>query len=757
MLSRVHYLYHHLTSPKLIAHTKLGASADSNATELPPNLKTCHRPATTTWTIEKTVAHLLYFMAKDSEDYSAIIQLDLIRLLRDLAILSQFFDSNNNMLEGTTPQIQLELFPKTYRKLSKKGDDTNQDGFLLDIPNKDCIWSLQSATLNALFRWCHLHHQKVFEPIQTAHEGGEGPETNAGPRLVSSSDWKQDLLASLRPILLSTSSSALAERSRSAALELLTRSGMILPRYDSNSNVFTEDQVELGVLLEVGLLVAKAIAGVLVRTEQWIRYSSTQQQSTQSPDVSSNLTFLLRQIVFFPPGVRGYTQAHVQTSLREAVLQPLLGECLPWIQTHERTFCKETNQLRVMVLRTIHICVCTKVNGCTFVANPVDVVGPLLNSMKDVEISGVSAWVLKALLEDLLVDVGLVCDLAWAQRRSTTRQFWTAPIPAQPSDYPSRPPSDAHVSPTKPLSPPTNKKSGGKTKRKTSILDSSPLTIRSPTTKRRKEEHSPSIKAGRIFTSSAFSSKSVSHFVEDVLQTYFIEALQAADRISDYAGSCSSGLIEDASVPNSDINLVAASLRLLLCLSQHRTSTNTTQQQNMKVTASKNATLLRLATCWGQWCSSIAAAASRGESEWTKDWQHFAGLAIDCGLHSCLTSNSFCSSSLDSTICEIFQDGCTICCNALGSVAAVMDQFFERGQDSRYQNSCKGLCKDIQEALAMSFWDDPSSLMGSNSCLCGVVVSGDGTLDEEPTHVASRSQRMDCTAMLLSSLSLPSK
>lgn len=754
VLHRVHYLFENLMAPKLIAHTVSGALPDEESTNDTPNLhhqKVCQRPTETTWSIERTIAQLLFFLASDQ---STTIREDLVQLLMDLAVLAQCDD---NMLASS--DIQLELFPKTMEELwSEAGDE--DDEFVLDIHNRDCILSLQSATLNVLIEWNKQCLAKIIPRVDESNDAVEESTETLDLSSQFSNDSKRDVLAALRPILLGESVSILAERSRSSALELLLHSGLILPRIDMDSNAWSAaNGIELDILLEAGLLTVKAVGKLLLRQEQWKQYACKEESLAQSEDVAVGLALLLRQCVLLPPRVSGYCHSEVQDTVCRTSLQSLLDECLPWIRPRgEKHVLVQVQQLEIVTLRTIHACLHANLESrnAFFLSNPIHVVGPLLDLLSEYssEICDVAVFILRDLLITLSIKVDDLCESVWSHRHSTPQQLWVPQIPPQLKGYcPSSSSKRCDASPMKSSSPvSTSDGNGGrKGKRRTSIFDSSPLSIVSPAAKRLKDTNANQETEACSATPTT-ETGALSYFVEDLLRSFLISSLQASQRISEYAMSCSSGRIEDPCLPKLDIPHVVASLKVLLVQNAIVSPTQSDNHQPYDYSHPENEVLKRLASGWQEYCYSIATQAEKGSAGWTKEWQALSNVVISCGLFGWYTTRSYRSSSVSPELVEIFISGSLTSSNALALVATAVSNNEKSQNKPTNRSLCRGLCKDIQDGLAFATWGSGTTLMGSHLCPCSLISLE--TESKAQQHFDDLFQH-DCTIMTFLSFPLP--
>ena len=855
----MHYLFQQLASPPLIAATQLGAASDDDA-----NLRhqqslavldvpACHRPALTTWIVEKAVTDFLQSILstgkssssnssaqhnhnhkqpprhwKTIQHHATAIQLDLIQTLTDLAILAQYVATTTTSSRGThttttttndNPDngdkedddgIQILLFPKTSTSLRMEQTSMDQqhsnnlppEEYALDVPcqDDDTIFLLQSSTLNILMRWrstlekARLKAVPIPEAASLTSPSASAPLPNHHPTqpktMVPPEESIRDLLASLRPMFVSPSVSMLAERARSAALELLLHSGLVLPPGvgSCTSATTTDPGMDVNLLVETALLIVHAVGGVLLRQQQWrsYAYSTLPSVPTQAEDVLHNLMVLLRRTILFPPHAQGYTSDQVTGIVRQAVLMPLLEECLPWIQAQDCSNSNSTTttlhnrsklrQLKEMTLRTIHACLLTKTlpeNVLATHPDPVSIVGPLLDLLNDAQLSPCSLSILTVLLAPLKLNIQSLCSWCWSHQNQTsrTRQFWTANIPPPPPPYPLDLPKPAAVqggeaqqSPTKPSTSGQAKSAVGsanKTKRRPSLLGNNPLTIRSPTAKRPRHQEAS---AFSLNAESAVVSGTC--FVEDLLQVFMVQGLYAAQNVSDYASSDEMGTMQEPREILEDASMLSGCTRLLFCMLQRQDSTNEPTSSFLRHGSEDDiirgsSFLMKLAENWRALSMTIhkrasLAAESSGEADsvWTPEWEFLAEIAINCGLHYVQqVGRPYILESKATDV--IFRQGWSNCCSALGLVVKVFNQAPPIHNDTCRDKACRGTCKEILGAFAIDAWSDRS--FGTDVCLCEFVPTSNHHHSTTKLNSIERTFSNDCAIMMFTTLPLSTR
>jgi hypothetical protein len=760
VLLRIHFLYQHFTAPKWTAHITTYASAEDGS-----DSKACQRPPMSTWIVEKTVAYLLTFITTSTapnwsshtrSQYATAVECDLIQTMVDLAILAEYLEENTSAAcskddsqsasdETLSPPIQIVLFPQTsalhfHSHPQQLPNDVGQPPlsepieYVLDIPPvREVVWSLQTATLNALNRLCFLTQEVGLQTLTLDRPD----DVILPPRQLRSplpNETLQDLLGSLRPILLSTCVSVLAERARSAALEfVLARGSLLLPPVHVAAS---EEGLDLSILLELALLVVHAIGGVLLRQQQWRHYapSASPHVPTQSHDVLHNLTVLLRRTVLFPPRIRGCTPTEATVMIRRVVLTPLVEECLPWMQpllsdtqgtlqtAHQRRRTM-SDALEEMVLRTLHACLHATDLGspqpnqliATNSSFMVSAVGPLFELlMKDDGQKGhISMYIVATLLKTLSIQVGRVCSTVWFAN-SGTETFWSLRVPPPPPPYshdmlskakPTGADSTSNSMPAKQeelKSPATT--GATKSKRRASLLGSNPLTFRSPTANKRQRL------LGKLDRDKAFSSWSSQNypcFVEDILQQYLSQGLRAAQSIVEKARNAEGrGNVRSLSGDFwKDTRVFFGCMKLL-------------QTLFAQGAPSFEPFAVCFAQCWLSLSGFIYQAAQSPQNDtWTSDWQDLAGRAIDCGL-ACFQQRTR-PLAPPQALGPLLLDACERCCAA---VAAVASRQGEEPAETRSTMECQGACVEIIEALAVNE-PIPHSLFGSDVCLCDLAAA----------------------------------
>ena len=787
---RVHSLLQQLASPRLVADAKLGAASDrAHSNKSPVKLtdedtyKACHRPVLTIWVVEKAVSHFLFTLVDENSNLSSssnqqqrrrpwkqiqkhvnALKSDFIQTMMDLAILSQYLayfptTSENPVLKyDEDDKMQIFLFPKTIASLMTElqlynssqttaSTTTCAQEYLLDVAmREDTVFMLQSSVLNILIRWNTMLNTSRLKcvPIPTDGLMQSQPSTKTPSNNTFENTYDQfpleqassrDLLASLRPMFTSSSVSVLAERARSAALEMIITTDLVYPsRIGSGMNAFGDDGMDLSLLLELALLTVCAIGGVLLRNQQWQSYgpdaSGNESVPTQADDVLHNLALLLRRTVIFPPLVRGYTSKQLLPIIRQAVLIPLLEGCLPWIRAVHASIAapkSKIRQLQDFTLRTIHTCLLTRSDpalGFSLAAHtdPVSIVGPLLDLLGDAELSSCSLLILSALLKPLNLGVQRMCSWCWShQNDAGLPQVRAAKIPPVPPAYPEDLPKAISNSIHEQLFTQNESAaaSGGdkkKTKRRASLLQKSPLKIQSPVAKRRR--HQNAFTFSPPSTDSQPKSSTDHFFVEDVLQEYFIKGLQAAQNISEWRSSEEMGSIQNPRDFLTDANVLSGCTRLLVCLLRCRDNDNGTDEDIIR----SSSYLVKLAENWRSLSATIHKQASmavgiasdkKDETHWNIHWQQLADITVNCGLfyfeHLC-HKRIFEVHSSDA----IFRQTWSNVNNALVLVARWTPE------SSLIDKRCNGACNDILGTIS-SFCAPEKSCKGPLLCLCELM------------------------------------
>lgn len=607
----------------------------------------------------------------------------------------------------------------------------------------------------------------------------------------------RDLLASLRPMFMSPSVSMLAERARSAALELLWTTGLIFP---SGAMMGAGSSgMDISILIETALLIVHAVGGVLLRQQQWRTYSASDDDSvsqtphctvpTQAEDVLQNLTALLRRTVLFPPLVRGHTSDQVICIVRQAVWMPLLEGCLPWIRTPQDQSAATTRlhsksnslrQLEEMTLRTIHACLLTKTlpqNILATHADPVAIVVPLLDLLTDTLLSPCSLAILAVLLAPLQLNIPSLCAWCWSHQGElvTQQPLWTAVTPPPPPPYPTDLPQQELLTAVQgDATPriPTNSGAVGipntstkKSKRRPSLLGNNPLMIRSPTTKRRRRQGPPPFSLGTSsFSASQTTPGPDSCFVEDLMRFFLMKGLHVAQSLSDYISSEDMETVHHPREMMNDAMLLSGCTRLLFCMLQFHdgseealASFHCHANQDEKVRSLSF--LVKIAENWRTLSTTIhnrasLAAASPGNTEyaWTPPWEALCEIAINCGLHHAQHVHR--PYILESKTTDgIFREGWSNCCSALCLVQGKASQTQVSHASGRQKTPmCSGTCRDILAAFAIGEWNDVS--FGSDVCLCDFLHANDHHRGPENTDSISTHFSYDTAVMMFSALPL---
>ena len=824
------------------------------------NYKACHRPVLTTWVVEKAVAFFLQSIVINSSNriegkrrkrhwrqlqyHTRVIQQDLIQTMMDLAILARYIattgvgtsrhvqqkttntkttNTDDLMTDGEVDDnvddedgMQILLFPKTTASVlmeqhnnSNNSNDVQPPEYVLDIncQDDDAVFMLQSSVLNILIRWRANLEKASLKAVAMPTEATTASQQQQ-PHLyrrtmvpVLEEESMRDLLASLRPMFMSPSVSMLAERARSAALELLRTTSLIFP----SGAVMGEGSsgMDISMLIEAALLIVHGVGGVLLRQQQWRAYSSSGDEDiskrphcsvpTQAEDVLQNLTALLRRTVLFPPLVRGYTSDQVTCIVRQAVLMPLLEECLPWIRTPQDQSAANTSvhsksnslrQLEEMTLRTIHACLLTKTlpqNILETHADPVAIVGPLLDLLTDTLLSPCSLSILAVILAPLQLNTPSLCAWCWShQGELATRQpLWTAVTPPPPPPYPTDLPQQELLPVVQgdvTSRPPTNSSTVGipntstkKSKRRPSLLGNNPLMIRSPTTKRRRRQGPPPFS---LSTASLFASQNTpghcSCFVEDLLRFHLMQGLLAAQSLSDYISSDDIGTIHNPREIMNDARMLSGCTRLLFSMLQFHDGSEEAlarfhSRANQDEIVRNSSFLVKIADNWRTVSTTIhnmaslaATSPDNTEFAWTPAWESLSEIAINCGLHHVQYVHR--PYILESKTADVmFREAWSNCCSALCLVQGKASQIQVYHSTGRQKTAmCSGTCRDILGALAIDAWNDVS--FGSDVCLCDFLHTNDHH-HHGPKNIESIKTIFsnDCVIMMFSALPLATR
>ncbi|CAB9501042.1 protein kinase ATR [Seminavis robusta] len=785
VLLRVQFLYQQCTSPKWIAET-VSPQEDHH------NHLACQRPPYPIWNVEKTIGYFLNFLVTSSANiwppqtramYRHAIECDLIQTMMDLAILAEYLEDPNNCVKDNnttesqsttaeeTPQqqqsIQILLFLKTsaldHNMRQQQQHDNNRTEptpphheYVLDIPpTRDAIWSLQTATLNIFVRLCTL--------IQ---------EADVNDELLPPRQWKlplEDLFASLRPILVSTCVSVLAERARSAALEfVMTRGSLVwLP------------EMELGHVLELALLVVHAMGAVFLRQEQWRHYAPAKQPPqvpTLCSDVLHKLVWLLRRTVLFPPRIRGYCQTEATGILRREVLMPLLEECLPWIRQaassssssldHQNTPQRQeenamhstTDALEEMVLRTIHVCMYTTQQQSMVIANSnlvVATAGPLLDLLiktRSAHISSICMAILSAFLKPDH-QAKRLCAAVWAQQQQENGQstFWISRVPPSPT----RPYSQEILSMVKPkeqeeevapqrtpvkegVSPAG--KGSSKSKRRASLLGNNPLIIQSPMPKRQKLEDEES------GVTAAICKVDSSCFLDDLLGQFLSQGLDAAEFILGELGDKTQGLSRD--FWDKALVFVGCMKVLQAVTTQEGNAASFANDENWR---DADSCVTCFVECWQSLCTLFYENA-KSESHtngYSANWESLASMMIDCGLYSFQVSATINSPS--QVLGSPFREGCDKLCAALAIMARRVGPASLQKRSPQDEQVCQGCCRDVLGAFSLNE-TLTSRLFGSDACLCALSV---GRIESQQARMMPF--RRDCDVVTVAALPISAR
>ena len=396
--------------------------------------------------------------------------------------------------------------------------------------------------------------------------------------------------------------------------------------------------------------------------------------------------------------------------------------------------------------------------------------------MTDDKFSPCSLAILSVILEPLQLNVPSLCAWCWSQQgeMAVHQPSWTAVIPPSPPPYPADLPQQQLLAIENDGASRARTNSGivgefstatKKSKRRPSLLGNNPLLIRSPLAKRRRHHghHSFSLDtASPTFSQSTSSFGSC--FVEDLVRTFLVQGLSAAQNISDNIGSDEMGPLQNLSEIMENARMLSGCTRFLFCMLQFShccPQATLNNHGNEDEDVHSLSFLVKLAENWRTLSravhnrASVAAAnPDTVEHSWTPAWEALAEVAINCGL--CYVQNASRRYILQSKTTEaILQEGWSNFCSALGLVFRNSLRIeATRPKNKQMVSKCNGSCREFLESLALDVWNNES--FGSELCLCELLPTIDRCC---PTNTDStRVSLSDLSIIILfSALPLPAR